>query len=119
SIYFLINQGKPDGVNRSSGDTIRMDFKNKTVVRLAVISGTEGEYFPERFVGNTSRAAAFHLADYERHTTLRPLREEFFVPWATAILPSNFENPAPDNSTSIPSPAAESKLAPVPRRSAH
>jgi lipopolysaccharide export system protein LptA len=119
SIYFLINQGKPDGVNRASGDTIRMDFKYKTVVRLAVISGTEGEYFPERFVGNTSRAEAFHLADYERHTELRPRREEFFVPWAAIILPSNLEIPASDNSTSIPSPAKQSKQAPVPRRSAH
>jgi lipopolysaccharide export system protein LptA len=78
SIYFLASDGKPDGVNRASGDTIRMDFKNKTVVRLAVISGTEGEYFPERFVG--SRASAFHLADYERHIALRPRLEEFIIP---------------------------------------
>ncbi len=79
SIYFLVNNGRPDGVNRASGDTIRMDFKGKSVQRIAVISGTEGEYFPERFVGK--RAVAFRLTDYERHTGLRPLRDQFVVPW--------------------------------------
>jgi lipopolysaccharide export system protein LptA len=79
SIYFMVSSGKADGVNRASGDTIRMDFKGKAVQRVTVISGTEGEYFPERFVGK--RAAAFRLTDYERHTNLRPLREEFVLPW--------------------------------------
>ncbi len=79
SIYFAVSDGKPDGVNRASGDTIRIDFKNKSVKRLAIISGTEGEYFPERFVGN--RAAGFRLNDYERHVDLRPYRQEFVMPW--------------------------------------
>ena len=79
SIYFLISDAKPDGVNRASGDTIRMDFQDKKVIRLAVISGTEGEYFPERFV--TGRAKAFRLTAYERHDALRPKREEFVTPW--------------------------------------
>ena len=79
SIYFLLSDNKPDGVNRASGDTIRMDFKQHKVIRLAVISGTEGEYFPERFV--TNRASAFRLSAYERHEHWKPLREEFIVPW--------------------------------------
>ena len=79
SIYFMLSDDKPDGVNRASGDTIRMDFKEHKVIRLAVISGTEGEYFPERFV--TGRAKAFRLTAYERHDNLRPRREEFVVPW--------------------------------------
>ena len=79
SIYFMLSDEKPDGVNRASGDTIRMDFKEHKVVRIAVISGTEGEYFPERFV--TGRAKAFRLTAYERHDNLRPHREEFVKPW--------------------------------------
>ena len=79
SIYFLLSQGKPDGVNRASGDTIRMDFKDRKVTRIAIISGTEGEYFPERFV--SGRAVAFRLTAYERHDALRPTREEFVMPW--------------------------------------
>ena len=84
SIYFMLSDEKPDGVNRASGDTIRMDFKEHKVVRIAVISGTEGEYFPERFV--MGRAKAFKLTSYERHDNLRPHREEFVTPWETQEL---------------------------------
>ncbi len=101
SIYFLLSEGKPDGVNRASGDTIRMDFQDKKVKRIAIISGTEGEYFPERFV--VGRAAAFRLTAYERHDALRPRREEFVLPWdvppvtapATKPEPGSRETPAP------------------------
>lgn len=97
SIYFLLNQGKPDGVNRASGDTIRLDFQNKAVSHIAIISGTEGEYFPERFVAN--RAAAFRLTAYERHDNLRPKRDEFVLPWLTPALslptPPSPKNPVP------------------------
>lgn len=89
SIYFMVSDGKADGVNRASGDTIRMDFKGRSVEHLAVISGTEGEYFPERFVGR--RAKSFRLSDYERHTQLRPQREEFVLPWELPAIPQ----PAP------------------------
>jgi lipopolysaccharide export system protein LptA len=78
SIYFLVQDGKPDGMNRSSGDSIRIDFKNKTVNRVVIISGTEGEFWPERFV--SGRASAFRLASYERNMSLRPRREQFVVP---------------------------------------
>jgi hypothetical protein len=109
SIYFLVSDGKSDGVNRASGDTIRMDFKNKTVVRLAVLSGTEGEYFPERFVG--ARAAAFRLNNYERHTSLRPRREEFVMPWALPMMapaiPATEPKSTPHAKEPTPNPANE------------
>ncbi|HET6401891.1 MAG TPA: OstA-like protein [Candidatus Kapabacteria bacterium] len=84
SIYFLLNEGKPYGLNRASGDTIRMDFKDRKVTRIAAISGTEGEYFPERFV--SGRAQAFRLTAYERHDALRPRREEFVMPWELPLM---------------------------------
>ncbi len=126
SIYFLLSKGKPDGVNRASGDTIRIDFKNRKVVRLAIISGTEGEYFPERFV--TGRAPAFRLAAYERHNALRPRRKEFVMPWK---LPAMVQPPlVPRPSIPVPSqkpsiPATPSPAIPttqhhgVKRKTAH
>lgn len=117
SIYFLVSNGKADGVNRASGDTIRMDFKGKSVQRIAVISGTEGEYFPERFVGR--RAAAFRLSDYERHTNLRPLREEFVLPWelaATAKLQPDVTPPAPTEDKAAPTKPAPKEPTHAPAR---
>jgi len=107
SIYFLLSDGKPDGINRASGDTIRMDFQDRKVVRIAVISGAEGEYFPERFVDG--RAAAFRLSAYERHDTLRPHREEFVLPWElTSIAGTNAaETPKPSPTPSTPNASSE------------
>jgi lipopolysaccharide export system protein LptA len=79
SLYFLFDNGKPNGVNRASGDSIRMDFTNKQVRRVSVISGGEGEYFPERFVGG--REPAFRLSGFERNLDLRPERSDFIIPW--------------------------------------
>ena len=106
SIYFAVSDGKPDGVNRSSGDTIRIDFKNKSVKRLAILSGTEGEYFPERFIG--ARAAAYRLADYERHVNLRPYREEFVMPWLLPPpIPKAPETKSVTGSPIAPTPATD------------
>src|SRR5207245_5593828 len=115
SIYFLTSDGKLDGANRASGDTIRIDFKNKTVARLAVIAGTEGEFFPERFVAG--RAEAFRLADYERHMQLRPRREEFVLPWE--LPPPKAASPTPITPTPTPMPETPAQpKPPVLRKSA-
>ena len=79
-----------------------MDFKNKQVVRIAVISGTEGEYFPERFVAG--RAKAFRLSAFERHDGLRPRREEFVMPWDLPELAQPAPQPLPQPSP-LPAPA--------------
>jgi len=85
SMYFLVSNGKADGVNRTSGDTIRIEFQKKAVNRVVVISGTEGEYFPEAFVAN--RAKAFRLSAFERDLNLIPKRELFTAQWAIPVLP--------------------------------
>ncbi len=102
SIHFLTSDEKPDGLNRASGDTIRMDFQNRKVVRIAVISGTEGEYFPERFV--KGRAKAFHLTAYERHDNLRPHREEFVLPTTAETLAQPAPAVAPASTPPEPAP---------------
>jgi lipopolysaccharide export system protein LptA len=78
SIYFILNDGKAGGVNRSSGDSIRIDFEKKTVKRVTVLSGTEGEFFPEKYV--VGRGKDFRLSGYDRALVLKPRRDAFFVP---------------------------------------
>jgi lipopolysaccharide export system protein LptA len=109
AIYFILSDDKPDGLNRESGDTIRMDFKNKKVVRIAAISGTEGEFFPERFV--KGRASAFRLTAYERHDNLRPHREEFVMPWELPplALPSPQATPDSIQPSTTPQPNKSEK----------
>ena len=79
SIYFLVNDQRLDGMNRSSGDSIRLDFAGRAVKRVAIISGTEGEYWPEAYI--RGRGRAFRLTAYTRNLALRPRREEFVYPW--------------------------------------
>lgn len=76
SIYFVSNDGKASGVNRSSGDSIRLDFHDNNPTRVAILGGTEGEYIPERFVG--SRGGAFRLGAFDRKPELRPTLDEFY-----------------------------------------
>jgi hypothetical protein len=80
SIYFSSSSGKPDGLNRSSGDSLRIDFKHNQPDHVVVLSGVEGEYWPERYIGY--RGSAFRLGNYERYyETMHPKREEFFPAW--------------------------------------
>ncbi len=85
SIYFILNNGKAGGVNRSSGDSIRIDFEHKTVRRVTVLSGTEGEFFPERYV--VGRGKDFRLAGYDRALSLKPHRDNFEVPVVEGAIP--------------------------------
>jgi lipopolysaccharide export system protein LptA len=82
SMYFLVSNNKLDGVNRASGDSIRLDFAGRAVKRVVVISGTEGEYFPEAFV--RGRGKAFRLNAYTREYATRPRRPEFVNHWEIA-----------------------------------
>jgi hypothetical protein len=114
SIYFLVDGVKPNGLNRASGDTIRIDFERKQVRRVTVISGTEGEFFPERYV--KGRAQAFKLSGFERNMKLRPQRSEFTEAWFTPIpLPvtrDEVKKPAePSGKKSKPKPKGKAKTA--------
>ncbi|HYM20179.1 MAG TPA: OstA-like protein [Candidatus Kapabacteria bacterium] len=80
SIYFMSSEGKPNGLNRSSGDSLRIDFAHNNPERIVVLSGVEGEYWPDKYIGQ--RGAAFRLGNYERYyETLHPRREDFFPAW--------------------------------------
>lgn len=59
SVYFLYEDRKdtsgvvqrtPNGLNRTSGDHVVIYFSNGRAEKISVISGVEGEYFPENMV---------------------------------------------------------------------
>jgi lipopolysaccharide export system protein LptA len=87
SIYFISSDDKPSGFNRASGDSLRIDFVNNSPQRVVVLSGTEGEYWPERYVKDRGRA--FRLGNYERHIELRPNKEDLLLSWT----PKEFTKP--------------------------
>lgn len=62
SLYFLYNEGKPNGVNRSSGDSIIINFSDGVLRNLTVIGGVQGQYFPENMVAE--REPEYNLAGF-------------------------------------------------------
>lgn len=86
SLYFVSSDGKPSGINRASGDSLRVDFQKNRPERITVIRQTEGEYIPERFV--KSRGKAFRLSNYERYYYQKPKREEFLLDWTPPVFSS-------------------------------
>ena len=52
SLYYLFDNVEPNGVNRSSGDRILMEFVGGKIDRIKIIGGVEGKYFPERMIMN-------------------------------------------------------------------
>ncbi len=79
AIYFITSDNKPSGFNRSSGDSLRIDFEKNQPKHIVVLSGTEGEFWPEKYVKD--RGAAFRLGNYERHYELKPKKEDLQLAW--------------------------------------
>ena len=70
SVYHLFEDSLANGLNRTSGDRIVMEFDSGKVASITVIGGVEGEYVPENLlVGNES---SFHLPGFLWRTD-RPL----------------------------------------------
>lgn len=57
SLYYLFDNGKGNGVNKSTGDHVAILFADGRIDAIKVIGGTEGQYFPEKMVSN-------HETDY-------------------------------------------------------
>ena len=53
SLYFLYEDGKPNGVNKSSGDKIFVYSKDGRTESIKVVGGTEGKFFPENLVNGS------------------------------------------------------------------
>jgi lipopolysaccharide export system protein LptA len=52
SLYYLFDGKKPNGVNKTSGDQVRITFLNGKIDKLKVTNSIEGQYYPERLVAN-------------------------------------------------------------------
>lgn len=78
SLYYLYDKSKPNGVNSVSGDRVIMYFKDGKIERIAVISGVEGNYYPEKLVKN--KLDSYNLAGFTYHKN-RPDRTEFPQDW--------------------------------------
>lgn len=50
SIYFVYDTNNPNGANRSTGDVIKLFFKEKKVDKVNIFGKPEGTYFPENLV---------------------------------------------------------------------
>lgn len=83
SLYFVSSDGKPSGINRATGDSLRVDFEKNQPKGITVLHETEGEYIPERFVKH--RGGAYRLSTFERHIELRPKREDFHITLPTIV----------------------------------
>jgi lipopolysaccharide export system protein LptA len=66
SLYFLYDGGEPNGVNKTSGDRILLYAKDGRAQSIKVLGGTEGRYFPEKFVNGSE--SKYDLAGFKRRT---------------------------------------------------
>ncbi|MGH2574293.1 MAG: OstA-like protein [Ignavibacteria bacterium] len=71
SIYFVYDNEKPNGANKSNGEVISMYFKDKKINKVKVVGLPEGTYFPEFLVNLAElRLLGFNIR-YDK-----PLREQ-------------------------------------------
>ncbi len=71
SLYYLYDDTVPNGINRSSGDRITMDFTDGQIDRIKVVRGVQGEYLPEKMVNGRETD---HNLDGFRWIASRPTR---------------------------------------------
>ena len=55
SLYYLFDDKTPNGVNRSSGDRIVVEFSGGQVEQINVTGGVEGQYMPEQMIEGRER----------------------------------------------------------------
>ncbi|MBI3005775.1 MAG: hypothetical protein HYY49_10235 [Ignavibacteriales bacterium] len=76
SLYYLYDNNLPNGVNKSSGDRIFIDFEDGRVDRIKIIGGVQGQYFPERMI--VDREMEYNLDGF-RWYEKRPRRKQLQI----------------------------------------
>jgi len=76
SLYYLYDEGEPNGVNRSSGDRITMEFQDGKIDQIKIVGGVEGKYFPETVIAG--REPEYNLDGF-RWITDRPKRQHLEI----------------------------------------
>jgi hypothetical protein len=78
SVYHIYEEDLANGLNKSSGDRIVMDFEEGSVLSITIIGGVEGEYIPEPLV-------VHNIQEYRvpgfRWREDRPTMEMIGIPW--------------------------------------
>lgn len=74
ALYYVLDEDKPNGVNKSSGDKIIMLFSDGKIKQVKVNSGVEGTYYPEKMLIN--REGEYNLPRFKIFED-RPKREEY------------------------------------------
>jgi len=50
SLYYLFDEGKPNGLNKTSGDQVTITFVDGKINKIKVLADVEGQYFPEKMI---------------------------------------------------------------------
>jgi hypothetical protein len=69
SLYYLFEEGLPNGLNRSSGNQVSIRFLDGTIDSITLTENVEGKYVPERMVAG--KEADYNLPGF-RWRTDRP-----------------------------------------------
>lgn len=72
-VYYLYEDGKPNGLNTTSGDRVAMLFDDRRIASITVAGGVEGRYIPERLLKN--REPEYNLQGFNWKVD-RPRRTE-------------------------------------------
>ncbi len=76
SLYYLYDNDKPDGANKSSGDRIYINFMDGKIDRIKIVGGVQGQYFPEKMLAN--HESQYNLDGFKWYT-IRPRRVQLMI----------------------------------------
>ena len=80
SLYYLFDNGKPNGANESSGDRIAIEFTDGAAGHIRVAGGVQGQYYPENMI--RAREKEYNLDGF-RWESVRPHRSGLRIVWET------------------------------------
>jgi lipopolysaccharide export system protein LptA len=84
SLYFLYDDSLANGLNKTSGDRIRMHFASGRATTITVYGGVEGQYVPENMVARREREYDLPGTAW-RLDRPRPVRFAPFTPVAASL----------------------------------
>jgi lipopolysaccharide export system protein LptA len=76
SLYYLYDNKEPNGINKSSGDRIFIDFVAGEVDRIKIIGGVQGQYLPEKVIKKHEQE--YNLDGFHWYEN-RPIRQGVYI----------------------------------------
>lgn len=120
SIYHLYEQEKdsagvrrrPNGMNKTTGDHVVINFVKGRAERISVVGGVEGEYYPENMV--QGREAEYSLAGFnwreDRPGNFRKTRKPSAVVQSAKSLPRKSSRSSPKQRGQVEAPQEQKKI---------